>query len=77
MLELIADEPEVVLGLEVVARGRLPRYRGSPREEVRARVLQRGPGRDDTGAEVERADERYKARAAESSSSKSGTSAVS
>ncbi len=77
MFELVADEPEVVLGLEVVARGRLARNRCRLGEEVRAGVLERGPGRERPSAEVERADERYKARAAESSSSKSGTSAVS
>ena len=44
---------------------------------VRAGVLERWPRRHDSGSEVEGADERYKARAAESSSSKSGTSAVS
>ncbi len=77
MLELVTDEPKVVLGLQMVARGRLPGDRGSPGEEVRARALERGPGGDDPCAQVQRADERYKARAAESSSSKSGTSAVS
>ena len=77
MLELVADEPEVVLGLEVVSGGGLARHRRCFSEEVRTGMLQRGPGRDDAGAEVERADESYKARAAESSSSKSGTSAVS
>ena len=77
MFELVADEPEVVLRLEVVASGGLAGHRGRVCEEVRPRVLKRGPGRDDAGAEVERADERYKAWAAESSTSKSGTSAVS
>ena len=77
MRKLVADEPEVVLRLQVVAGGGLARHRRRVREEVRAGVLQRGPGRDDPGTEVERADESYKARAAESSSSKSGTSAVS
>jgi hypothetical protein len=73
----MADEPEVVLGLEVVSSGGLARDRRRVGEEVRAGVLQRRPGRYDPGAEVKRADESYKARAAESSSSKSGTSAVS
>ena len=77
MLELLADEPEVVLGLKVVAGVRFAGDGCRAREEVRAGVLERGPGRDDPGSEVEGADERYKARAAESSSSKSGTSAVS
>ncbi len=73
----MADEPEVVLGLQVIAGRRLARDGRRPREEVRTGVLERGPGGRDSGAQVERADERYKARAAESSSSKFGTSAVS
>ncbi len=77
MLELVADEPEVVLGLEVVARGGLAGNRRRLGQKVRVGVLERWPGRERPSAEVERADERYKARAAESSSSKSGTSAVS
>ena len=47
------------------------------REEVRPGVLDRGPRRHERAGEVGDAGERYKARAAESSSSKSGTSAVS
>jgi hypothetical protein len=61
----------------VVAGRRLTRNCCRVREEVRVGALKRRPGRHDPGAQVERADERYKARAAESSSSKSGTSAVS
>ena len=45
--------------------------------EARAEVLLGGPHGDEAGRKVERAGERYKARAAESSSSKSGTSFVS
>jgi hypothetical protein len=67
----------VVLGLEVVAGGRLAGDGCRARQEMRVGMLERGPGRDDPGSDVEGADERYKARAAESSSSKSGTSAVS
>ena len=46
-------------------------------EELVVCVAQSGPGRDDARAEVERYDEAGKARAAEMSSSKSGTSASS
>jgi hypothetical protein len=77
VLELVADEPEVVLGLEVVAGRRLAGNCCRAREEVGSGVLKRRPGRHDPRAQVERTDERYKAWAAESSSSKSGTSAVS
>ncbi len=77
MLELVTDEPEVVLGLKVVARRGLAGNRRRVGQKVRTGVLERGPGREQPRAEVERADERYKARAAASSSSKSGTSAVS
>ncbi len=77
MLELVPDEPEVVDGLEVVADRCLALDRLRARGEVRAEVLVGRPHRDQPGREVERAGERYKARAAESSSSKSGTSAVS
>ena len=73
----MADEPQVVLGLQMVARGRLARNRRPPREEARAGVPQPWSRRQQPGAEVDRDEERYKARAAESSSSKSGTSAVS
>ena len=77
VLELVADEPEVVDGLQVVAHRRLAVDHLRPRGEVRAEVLRRRPHRRQADGEVERAGERYKARAAESSSSKSGTSASS
>src|SRR4029077_277217 len=63
--------------LQVVARRRLARNRRPAREEARARVRELRGHRDEPGAEGERDEERYKARAAESSSSKSGTSAAS
>ena len=77
MVELVADEPKVVDGLQIVARRGLATNRFRARGEVGAEVLRRGPHRGQAGREVERAGEGYKARAAESSSSKSGTSAVS
>ena len=77
MVELVPDEPQVVDGLQIVARGRLAADRLRAGGEVRAKVLRRGPHRGQSRREVERAGEGYKARAAESSSSKSGTSAVS
>jgi hypothetical protein len=77
VVELVPDEPEVVDGLQVVARGRFAADRLCARGEVRAEVLRRGPHRGQARRKVERAGESYKARAAESSSSKSGTSAVS
>ena len=76
VLELVPDEPEVVNGLQVVADRRLSVDRLGARREVRPEVLRRGPHRRESDDEVEPAGERYKARAAESSSSKSGTSAV-
>ena len=54
VLQLVSDEPEVVLGLEVVARAPPAGNRGTAREEARVRVLERRPGRDERGAEVER-----------------------
>src|SRR4051794_22068785 len=77
VVELVPDEPEVVLGLQVVARRRLAGHGGPAREEARPRVRELRRHRQQPGAEVERDEERYKARAAESSSSKSGTSAAS
>ena len=77
MLELVADEPEVVGGLEVVAWGGLAVAGSSACEEARARVVHRRPGRRDSRREVEGAGERYIARAAASSVSKSGTSELS
>src|SRR5215213_1856827 len=75
--KLVADEPEVVFGLQVVAGRRLTGNRRRAREEARAGVVEPRPHRQEAGAEVERDEKRYKARAAESSSSKSGTSAAS
>src|SRR5204863_7864816 len=77
VIELVADEPEVVDGLQVVARGGLATNRLRACGEVGAEGLRGWPHRSKGGREVERAGEGYKARAAESSSSKSGTSAVS
>src|SRR5439155_9892914 len=77
VLELVADEPVVVQRLQVVAGGSFA-VRGRPaREEVRARVQDRRPGRGHAGREIQSSAERYKACAARRSSSKSGTSAVS
>lgn len=77
MLELVADEPEPVVRLQVVARRRLAVARRAAGEEVRARVQDGRPRRRDACGEVERYDEAGKAEAAASSSSKSGTSVVS
>ena len=71
VLELVAGEPQPVAGLQVVARRRLA---------VSGRAARRGTvpwcftpaGRDERGDGEERAGERYNARAAASSSSKSG-----
>ena len=55
VLELVAEEPEVPAGLEVVAGRRLLRVRAVLRgEEVRVDVLQRRPRRDERGRDVER-----------------------
>ena len=77
MLELVSDEPELVAGLQVVALGRLPVAGAALGHERRVHVPGTGPRRQETCPEVERAGERYKARAAASSSSKSGTSPAS
>ena len=77
MLDLVADEPVVVQRLQMVAGRRLAVGRRSAGEEVCAGMEDRRPRRGRTGREVERSCERYKACAARSSSSKSGTSAVS
>ena len=78
VLELVADEPEVVLGLQVVAGRRLAVARGrAARGSASRRGWSAGQVAATPAPQVERADERYKARAAASSSSKSGTSAVS
>lgn len=73
--ELVAGQPELPRDLQVVARGGCPRPTAEPLgEEVRSRVLQRRPGRDEACSEEERYDDCDKARAAASSSSTSGTS---
>ena len=77
VLELVPDEPELVADLEVVARRRLAVPRAALGHEGRVQVPGTGPCRKETCPEVERAGERYNARAAASSSSKSGTSPVS
>ena len=77
VLELVPDEPELVADLEVVARRRLAVPRATLGHEGRVHVPGTGPCRKKTCPEVERAGERYNARAAASSSSKSGTSPVS
>src|SRR6185437_17060671 len=75
--ELVADEPEVVFGLQMVAGCGLGGHDRAARHEPRAEVVELRRHRQQPGAEVQRDEERYKARAAESSSSKSGTSAAS
>jgi hypothetical protein len=77
MLQLVADQPVVVQRLQVVAGGRLAVGRCAAGEELRPGVLERRPRRGRSGREVQGSAERYKACAARSSSSKSGTSAVS
>ena len=77
VFELMADEPVVVEGLQVVARRRFAVARSVTREEVRPGVLDRRPRRGCPSREVQRSAEGYKACAARSNSSKSGTSAVS
>src|ERR671931_1328993 len=74
VLDLVPRQPEVVERLEVVARRRLAVAGRAAGHEARSGVPDRGPGGGDAGREVERAGERYEARAAASSSSKSGTS---
>jgi hypothetical protein len=76
MLELIAEQPEPVGRLKVVARRGLPVARRAAGEEAVVRMPDRRRGRDNARGEVEGGGERYKARAAASSSSKSGTSDV-
>ena len=76
VFELVPDEPELVADLEVVARRRFAVPGAALSHEGLSRSWP-GPGRKETCPEVERAGERYKARAAASSSSKSGTSPVS
>jgi hypothetical protein len=64
VLDLVARQPEVVERLEVVARRGLAVTGSAAGEEARAGVLDGGPGRGDSRAEVERAGERYEACAA-------------
>ena len=75
MLELVADEPEPVARLQVVA-GRRPAEAGGAAGDE-ATLPERGRGRGDPGRQVERDYEAGDAEAAASSSSKSGTSLVS
>jgi len=56
VLELVADQPELVAGLEVVARRGLSAQEIAARQEARVEVLDRGPGRNDAGPEGERDD---------------------
>ena len=73
--ELVSREPQLPDGLEMVARGRRAGPSVEPLgEEVRPRVAKRRPRRDDAGREEDAYDEPDNARAAESSSSRSGTS---
>ena len=77
VLQLVTDEPVVVQRLQVVSRRRFAVRGRAPGHELRARVEDGRPRRGNAGREVERGRERYKACAARSSSSKSGSSAVS
>jgi hypothetical protein len=77
VLELMPDEPVVVEGLQVVAGRRLAVGGCTPGEELRVCVRDGRPRRRHSGCQVERGAERYIACAARTSSSKSGTSAVS
>lgn len=76
--ELVAGQPLLPERLEVVTgssgAGQSPQAFG---EELVVGLLQRRPGRERPGGEVKRDYEACKARAAEMSSSKSGTSASS
>ena len=74
-LNLVAGEPQLPDGLEMVSWGRGAGSALQPLgKEVRAGVAQRRPCRDDAGREEDDYDESDNARAAESSSSTSGTS---
>src|SRR4029453_16245853 len=76
--ELMPREPELPDRLQVVTRGgRAGESVKTLRHERVIGVLKRGAGRNEPGAEVERDDAGYKARAAERNSSKSGSSASS
>ena len=74
-LELVADEPEAVEGLEVVAGRRLAFTVGAVCDEGAPEGADGRPRRDEGSDRVERYDESE--RAASTSSSKSGTSVVS
>ena len=76
VLELVADEPPVIQGLQVIARRRLAVSRGASGEERGARVKDGGPRRRNAGGDVQHACERHIARAAASSTSKFGSSPV-
>lgn len=78
MNQLETGQPQLPERLEMVAgRGDAWQTRQPFREEIVLRVPQRRPGRDNARAEVDGDYEDCKARAAEMSSSKSGTSASS
>jgi hypothetical protein len=72
--ELVSGQPEVVRRLQVVARRDDSGPRLAVREELVAVLEERGGEGECAGGEVERAGERYNARAAASGTSKSGTS---
>jgi hypothetical protein len=75
---LVSGKPELPYGLEVVAGGGSA---GAPAqslgEEAVVRTPERRPRRDDAGADVGCDDEGYKACAAATMASRSGTSASS
>ena len=74
MLDLVAEEPQVVARLQVVAGCRLAVARPAAGEEVAADVRDPRNRRDHGGDEEDERRERYKAWAARTSSSRSGTS---
>ena len=74
MLDLVAEEPEVVARLQVVAGRRLAVALAAAGEEVVADVDDPRDCREQRGREEDRRGERYKACAAAISSSKFGTS---
>ena len=77
MLQVVSDQPEVVGGLKMVAGCGLAVARGPCGQEMGAGMQDRRRGGDDSGDEVESAGKSYKARAASSKASKSGTSSCS
>jgi hypothetical protein len=77
VLELMPHEPVVVEGLQVIAGRCLAVGGRTAGEELRACIADGRPGRRHACREVKRGAERYIACAARTSSSKSGTSAVS